>query len=418
MLKLIYGWIKRFSSSARCAAWLKKGNKYYVAGNYVCALKCYCKILKHSPHHLAALCNHAAACLFLKKYDEAENSAETLVQNFPEQAYGWSLRGRIYMERENYAAAVTDLKHAVKLDSADYWNLNYLSQALQKNGCRREAAAAALQAVELSEGADSQHLNLAYTLYENSLEDGAASIYDILEKWHKKYPQNSIVRQSYNSFFYDEKYMKPDSVYVEKVFDNFAESFDEILGNLEYDSPRQIAEIISRNMCADSMSCCRILDLGCGTGLCGNALDSLFKKRFLCGVDLSAAMLEKARAKGIYNRLEKAEIEQYLSNCSEHYNFVVSGDVLTYFGALEKVFSGVCSVLEKDGYFAFSATKNNLNKRDYFLHFSGRFVHSKKYLEKVLQKSGFRLIEIVDSILRKEGEKNVTGWIILAQKNV
>lgn len=418
MQSLVHRLIEYFSLTGCRAAWLQKGNKHYIAGNYERALKYYGKILKHNPCHLAALCNHTGACLFLKKYDEAAAGAETLVKNFPEQACGWSLRGRIWLEKENYAAAVADLRHASELDSADYWNYNYLSQALQKNSFRKEAAAAALRAVELSGGEDSQHLNLAYTLYENSLEDGAASVHGILKKWYKKYPHNPIVKQSYNSFFPDEKYAKSDTGYVEKVFDNFAASFDEILHDLEYDSPRQIAEIISRNVRPDTKACWRILDLGCGTGLCGKALDSQFKKRFLCGVDLSAPMLEEARAKGIYNHLEKAEIEQYLGHCSERYNLVVSADVLTYFGVLENVFSGVCSVLEKGGYFAFSSTQNNLNKKDYFLHVSGRFIHSPKYLENVLQKNGFRIVEMVDSVLRREGEKEVLGWIVLARKNM
>ncbi|MBS4773151.1 MAG: methyltransferase domain-containing protein [Proteobacteria bacterium] len=418
MFKFLNGWIKCFSDSARCAEWLAAGNKYYVAGDYVRANKYYCKILRRRPHDFSALCNHAAASLFLKDYDAAKTGANTLIKNFPQQACGWSLRGRALLEEGGCAAAVDDLQQAVRLDAADCWNYNYLAQALQKCGRRNDAAEAALRAVEISGGEDSQQLNLAYTLYENSLEDGAASVHGILQKWHEKYPQNPIAEQSWKSFFYDENYTKPDARYVEKVFDSFAASFDETLLNLEYDSPRKIAEILFRNFKPDSAVRYQILDLGCGTGLCGRALDSLFKKRFLTGIDLSAPMLEKARAKRCYDRLLKAEIEQYLSQADERFDVVVSADVLTYFGALDKLFSRVHSVLNDGGCFAFSATRNGVNEKDYFLHPSGRFIHAEKYLENRLQKNGFRIVEKVDSVLRKEGENDVCGWIFLATKNI
>ena len=45
------------------------------------------------------------------------------------------------------------------------------------------------------------------------------------------------------------------------------------------------------------------LDLGCGTGLMGERLRPFCDR--LEGFDISAEMLRKARAKGVYDRLEK-----------------------------------------------------------------------------------------------------------------
>ena len=50
-----------------------------------------------------------------------------------------------------------------------------------------------------------------------------------------------------------------------------------------------------------------ILDLGCGTGLAGLAFQPLAAR--LDGVDLSPAMIEKARARGIYDHLDVADLE-------------------------------------------------------------------------------------------------------------
>ena len=46
----------------------------------------------------------------------------------------------------------------------------------------------------------------------------------------------------------------------------------------------------------------RILDLGCGTGLAGLAFKSC--AGYLAGIDLAPAMIAKARARGIYDRLD------------------------------------------------------------------------------------------------------------------
>ena len=53
-----------------------------------------------------------------------------------------------------------------------------------------------------------------------------------------------------------------------------------------------------------------ILDLGCGTGLAGAAFKPLAAR--LDGVDLSPAMIEKARARQIYDHLQVADLQTAL----------------------------------------------------------------------------------------------------------
>ena len=68
--------------------------------------------------------------------------------------------------------------------------------------------------------------------------------------------------------------------------------------------PERLGELLDPVL--EDRSNLSILDLGCGTGLSGLMLRR--RARHLTGVDLSPEMVEKARARGIYDRLEVGEI--------------------------------------------------------------------------------------------------------------
>jgi predicted TPR repeat methyltransferase len=53
----------------------------------------------------------------------------------------------------------------------------------------------------------------------------------------------------------------------------------------------------------------RILDLGCGTGLVGNAFKDLTAGGRLDGIDLAPRMIEVARKRGIYDELILGDLE-------------------------------------------------------------------------------------------------------------
>ncbi len=405
-----------YNIPARCEKWLRRGNIFYQKGEYARALLFYQKILRRQPQNLPALCNRGNILFFQKKYDAALSDATQMIRFFQNSPLGYSLRGRILLEREDFSSAAADLQTALRLDPDDFWNWNYFSQALQGKGIPAAALEAAFHAVELSGGEDSQQLNLAYALYEISEEKGADFVLPTVQKWHNQYKKNPIVMHSCQSYFADKIPEKASAEYIEKLFDNFAVAFDETLSALDYVAPQKIAAAAAELLPPGAGASMRILDLGCGTGLCAEALAGTLGKGILTGVDLSASMLEKARGKKLYTQLEKMEIEEYLQTSKTIFDLVVAADVLTYFGALEKVFAGVYSVLKKGGFFIFSITQNQQNENNCFLHPSGRFAHTQTYVEKALLYGGFRDIILRKAILRREGKNKVCGWIVSARK--
>ena len=98
-----------------------------------------------------------------------------------------------------------------------------------------------------------------------------------------------------------------------------------------------------------------MLDLGCGTGLAGMAFRPLVRR--LTGIDLSPAMVARARAKQVYDRLDTDDLVQFLAAEQSNggvYDLVVAADVFVYLFDLAPVATAVAKVLRPDGLFAFT----------------------------------------------------------------
>ena len=140
------------------------------------------------------------------------------------------------------------------------------------------------------------------------------------------------------------------------------------------------------------------------------------KFRGLDGVDLSEKMLEVARRKKLYTRLYNQDLSQFLSRHENGYDLINAADVFTYFGELGSVFVMMFDALKPGERTPFKVNVNSFNKDDYFLHLSGRFLHSKSYVEEGLKKRGFIIEKLNRVKLRNEGEAEVWGWIVMARK--
>ncbi len=362
---------------------LQKANLLYEKEKFAEASKLYQKILQKDANHFAALANLAVSYFELGEYEKAAE--------------------KFYL--------------VIKKDYNNPWWHNYLSQSLQKQGKFPEALDEGWLAVTLSNGAMEHQLNLAYTLYEVSDEKGKEFVLPQIKKWYEKYPDNAVCKQCYKSFFYDKNFTRSEAEYVENLFDIFAPDFDAVLSELEYHSPQLISDYLSEYFNAEKKtSILRILDLGCGSGLCGKYIKENFPDCKIFGVDISAQMLKQAEQKGIYDDLIKSDIQDCFAKFDSSFNAVVSSDVFTYFGALDQIFSAVYNALDSKGIFVFTITKNIINNMDYFLTTSSRFIHSEKYITKLLKDTNFSTIKKEEICLRKEGDKDVYGYIITAQK--
>lgn len=202
----------------------------------------------------------------------------------------------------------------------------------------------------------------------------------------------------------------PPSAFVEALFDQYADSFDaSLVDKLAYRVPEFLAEAIR----AESGRRFRLaLDLGCGTGLMGERLRPMVDR--LEGFDISAEMLRKARAKGVYDRLEKSDLQHFACDGPEP-DLVAAADVFMYVGALEGVVKTIASLLAPGGLFAFSAEK--LPEGESFaLQPSRRYAHSEAYIRQVLASNGLSVLSLREKTIRQDRNEPVAGLVVVGSK--
>ncbi|WP_200342040.1 class I SAM-dependent DNA methyltransferase [Rhodovibrio sodomensis] len=101
--------------------------------------------------------------------------------------------------------------------------------------------------------------------------------------------------------FFDKVYRTTEPDAVETLYDDWAGSYDaDVTGN-GYKTPGRVAAALAAQLPERGTP---ILDFACGTGLSGAALAAQ-GFAVIDGCDLSAPMLETARARGIYRHLVK-----------------------------------------------------------------------------------------------------------------
>lgn len=194
--------------------------------------------------------------------------------------------------------------------------------------------------------------------------------------------------------------------YVQQLFDTCAGQFEShLLQSLDYRVPELLAQLAARH----GGSFGQALDLGCGTGLCGPPLKNLVRR--LHGVDLSAGMLKRASATGLYERVWQADIAQHLHTTPERYALVIAADVFIYIGDLEAVFTGVRRVLESGGLFCFSVEQGS-DERSFELRSSSRYAHSAQHLRALAAQRGFELLALEEATLRLEQQQPVAGLLV------
>lgn len=391
------------------------GNTAFIDGNYDEAIKLYNQVLAADENSSLPLVNLANAYFTIKEYAKAIDYAKKTLAIDSSSQLALIVLGNSYLAVEQLEDSLFYLQEALKCDSTDIWLLNSLSQVYQKMGHYSSAIFSANKAIELSNCDDSQSINMGYLLYEIALEKGCDYVLPTAKKLLDSYPDNLILNHMCNSLLSTSGIKVAPAHFVRNIFDVFAPDFEKVLHGLKYAVPHLLSQQMAK-FYQKTDSNLRILDAGCGTGLCGKFLQPYCSKGALIGVDISTQMLKQADEKNIYNQLIGVDLLSYFNGEKNKFDAIIAADVFTYFGELNNLFLQMSKSIVIGGRILFSITQNTLSEKDYHLHLSGRFLHSQSYVKQLLFNHGFLLEVFDDSILRQEGDQPVKGWIVVALK--
>lgn len=205
--------------------------------------------------------------------------------------------------------------------------------------------------------------------------------------------------------------------YVRRLFDQYAPRYDTALNeHLAYRGPTLLRDAVESVVRAARrpMHFGAMLDLGCGTGLAGACFRPCVDQ--LIGVDLSPAMIARAKAKGLYDRLLAADLVDALGKeaaGAAKYDIVIAADVFVYVNDVAPIVGGIACVLAPAGLFAFTVETHGGDGVK--LLPTLRYAHGEAYVRRILADAGLQLGAIARAPVRMEKGVPVDSLVVVAQ---
>ncbi len=406
--------------------------------DYVHAIQELERVIKLQPYHRKALSQLAHILVFQKKYNAAVNYYRKRLRFNSEDAATQHDCGLAYLKLKQYDAAIshfeTTIALAPKHENAQY----HLATALLQKGELKQALIHYHQQLNINPNRDTyynigvlymyqerhrdaidylsealkyqpsdieSHLNIAAIYLK--LNDQAQAITHYQQALAVD-PENKEIQHILMALQGSTTPSNAPKEYISHLFDQYANYYEQHLTiHLQYRVPQLLFQAVDTEANLENPQW-RILDLGCGTGLCGEYFKDFAVE--MIGVDASAAMLEIATQKGIYNELHHSMIQPYLSVCKQ-FDLMIAADVFTYIGELDSIFQQVKCALRIGGYFAF--TVEATNQAPFTLQQTIRYAHSKNYLNTLITAHQFTIQRFDNIILRQQRNQPVNGYLIV-----
>lgn len=451
------------AQGATIQQWLTQARDWQRRGNPGEAQTLCRRILAIQPRHADAL--KLLGMLLLRQGQPilAEQTLRQAIHSTLGDAAAYANLGAALTAQRRYEEAVAAFRHAIRLRADDADVHSQLGDALQELKQLPEAVAAWREASALHPTDPELHYRLGATLAELGQAEEAMAALEItreanpdqtaairllvtllhgqgqiveaghvvgsavlrwgvtnealalLQHWLTLVPDDPVAQHFLTAWFSEETPARAADAYVTRLFDQYADQFDEDLQALDYRAPELLSEAITARLGTPNGTL-EVLDAGCGTGLCGPLLRPYAQR--LIGVDLSSGMIEKAQERGCYDELVVAELTAFLAESAARYDLIASADTLVYFGDLNPVLTEAAAALRSGGWLTFTVEQAVVEAAPdgFRLNRSGRYSHTADYVQQILTDAGLMPINLTPVQLRMEHNQPVLGWLATAQR--
>lgn len=145
--------------------------------------------------------------------------------------------------------------------------------------------------------------------------------------------------------------------YYDKLADtydqDFAREFGYVLPDLVADTYQSLVKPVDTP----------IVDIGCGTGLLGKALDST--DLVIDGIDISDAMLAHSRATGVYRDLLNIDLTASIANYRNKYGAVLSSGTFTHGHLGSEALVNLLDMAKPDGLFVIAINQAHYESKGF-----------------------------------------------------
>jgi predicted TPR repeat methyltransferase len=363
--------------------------------------------LARVPARASTLTNLAAVQLLQRRPDEALQSADKALASEPESVEAWFQRGRALSRLARHYEALAAFDQMLKGGPEHALGWLHHGQTLLSLGRPDDAIASYQRAVRFDDTIADAWSDLGGLLRETGRLDEAAHAF----RQAIAHGADPELHGYYLASVTARNLPTAPPQYVSALFDDYAADFDRHLQVLAY---RGHTVLVEQALALQRGRFRSALDLGCGTGLCGPLLRDWVDR--LTGVDLSANMIEKARALGCYDSLVQGDIAEYLRRNAQALDLVVSADVFIYVGDLAPVFEAVSNRMAAGGLFSFTAEKTASEDTDFELLPSLRYAQSERYLRSLAEGHGFEVLALNQGAVREEQRVGIDAMFVHLRK--
>lgn len=391
---------------------LQRARALHQTGHLAEAAELYQQMLLADPYQFEPFYSLGMICLQSGQRDDAEKLIRNALHINPDFTGGWCALGLILLMLKRPEEALAHFDRALS-QQADFPDaLSSRGSALLELGRPDDALADFDRVIALLPDHAITWNNRGNALAQmRRLEESLAS-YDRALQLVPYLPQ--AIENRENALFELKRMTRCPAGYMRNLFDNFAPAYDQtMLQGLGYRAHMHVRTLADRVLPPGAAQL-RALDLGCGTGLVGDAFRDLVRGGRLDGIDIAPNMIETARGRGLYDELILGDLETILHTPGRTYELVLAADTMIYLGDLKPALTGVAKRLDPGGLYIFAVESKDGDGWEQTP--ANRFRHSESYVRSVAAEAGLDVIDIMPCVLRYESNTPVAGVAVALRK--
>ncbi len=378
----------------------------------------------------------------LGAHDQAGAAYRRALELKPQYPAAWNNLGKVHLTQNRLDDAVRCFQEALALQPCDAAVLTNMGSALLYQGKALEAANCYRQALRIRPDYAEAKQNMARVQemlqkwqetaaheaerLRRSPEDanGHAALGDLYyyalgqhaeaaRCYHRVAelcPENARARFLADVLGGSSQLTRVPADHVGAMYDSYAGQFDQRSKQRGDCSPELLKSALGPAPFAPSLD---VLDLGCGTGLCGVILRGW--ARTLSGVDLSANMLAQAKARAIYDELIHGDLLATLQSSPGRFDLIVASDVLLFLGDLGPLFQAVHQALRPGGRFAFTIDALE-GPGDFSMTPWAHFAHALAYVQNLAASTHLQAVHVQKVLFPRDGGHEAPGFVVVLSR--